>query len=171
MTKLQNNSRKSQKSKASELFERGFKEWKRKNLRPALRLFLAAAQAGDKGAQVNVGYFYDKGIGIRRNRSTALYWYKRAYRRGDSGAANNIATICRDEQKMKWALSWFKKAVNLGDDGSNLEIAKHYLRSEHDPSRAIGYLDKVCRSNRVAEVELEEANRLLKEARRKLKLM
>jgi len=171
MTKLQNNSQKSRKSKASELFERGYNEWKRKNLRPALRLFLAAAQAGDKGAQVNVGYFYDKGIGIRRNRSKALYWYKRAYRRGDSGAANNIATIWRAEQKMNRALSWFQKAVNLGNDGSNLEIAKYYLRGQHDTSRAIGYLNKVCRSNRVAEVELEEANRLLKEARRKLKQM
>src|SRR5258708_21357640 len=105
MEKSHDSRHKSQKSKARELFERAYKEWKRKNLRLALRLFLAAAKAGDKGAQVNVGYFYDKGIGVRPDRSKALYWYKRAYRRGDSGAANNIATIWRDEQKMKQALS------------------------------------------------------------------
>jgi TPR repeat protein len=168
MDKPRSDRHKSEKSKGSELFERAYKEWKRRNLRPALRLFRSAAEAGDKGALVNIGYFYDRGIGVRRDLSKALYWYKRAYRRGDSGAANNIGTIWRDQQKMKRALSWFQKAVKLGDDGSNLEIAKYYLRNERDPTKALGYLNKVRCSNRVAEVELEEANRLLKEARRKL---
>jgi len=136
MSKLQNGSSKSRQSKARDWFDRAYQAWKQKNLSSALRFFTAAAQAGDKGAQVNVGYFYDKGIGTRRNRSKALYWYKRAYRRGDSGAANNIGTIWRDEKKMKLALSWFHKAVNLGDDGSNLEIAKYYLRSEQDPRKS-----------------------------------
>ncbi|SRR5581483_7726874 len=168
MSKSKRSGYKSQTLQAGELFERAFKEWKRKKLRLALRLFVAAAEAGDKGAQVNAGYFYDKGIGVRPNRSKAFYWYKRAYRRGDSGAANNIATMWRDQQKMRLALIWFEKAVKLGDDGSNLEIAKYYLRRQHDPKKAISYLDKVCRSNRVAEVELEEANRLLREAQRML---
>lgn len=169
MSKLQRSRHKSRILQTRELFERAYKEWKRKNLRLALRLFLSAANGGDKSAQVNAGYFYDKGIGVRPNRSKALYWYKRAYRRGDSGAANNIATIWRDQQKMGLALTWFEKAVKLGDDGSNLEIAKYYLRIEHNPKKAIGYLSKVRRSNRVAEVELEEANRLLDQARRMLK--
>ena len=169
MSKSQNSNRKSPKSEARELFDRAYQQWEQKHPRQALRLFLAAAKAGDKGALLNIGYFYDKGIGIRRNRSKAIYWYKRAYRHGDSGAANNIGTIWRDEHKMKQALSWFHKAVKLGNDGSNLEIAKHYLRGKHDAGKAIGFLNKVCRSNRVAEVELEEANRLLKEAKRNLK--
>lgn len=169
MSKLQSSEQKSRTLQTRELFEQAYKEWKRKNLRLALRLFLAAAEGGDKGAQVNAGYFYDKGIGVRPDRSKALYWYKRAYRRGDSGAANNIATIWRDQQKMRLALTWFEKAVKLGDDGSNVEIAKYYLRSQHNPKKAITYLNRVCRSNRVAEVELEEANRLLIQARRMLK--
>jgi uncharacterized protein len=169
MSRSLRSERKSRTLEAREMFERAYREWKRKNVRVALRLFVAAAEAGDKGAQVNVGYFYDKGIGIRPNRMKALYWYKRAYRRGDAGAANNIGTIWRDQNNMKLALTWFEKAVKLGEDGSNLEIAKYYLRVQHDPEKAIGYLNKVCRSDRVAAVELEEANRLLNQARKMLK--
>jgi len=102
--------------------------WHRGQLRNAFRLFLVAANASDKASQLNVGYFYDNGVGTKRNREEALRWYKRAYRRGDASAANNIGTIWRDEQKPKRALSWFQPAVKLGDDGSNLEIAMHYLR-------------------------------------------
>ncbi|MBZ5523621.1 MAG: sel1 repeat family protein [Acidobacteriia bacterium] len=152
----------SQKSKASDLFLRASKQWDRGELRSAFRLFMAAAKAGDRGAQVNVGYFYDRGVGVRKNRSEALYWYKRAYRRGDAGAANNIGTIWRDEKNARRALFWFQQAVSLGDDGSNLEIARHYLRIEHNPSKARDYLEKVCASNRVSEMEAEEAKRLLR---------
>jgi hypothetical protein len=37
-----------------------------------------------------------------------------------------------------------------------------WSRSEVDRSKAVGYLNKVLQSSRVAEVEFEEANRLLK---------
>jgi len=151
------------------MFVRADKEWSRGKLRSALRLFLAAAKKGDKASQLNAGYFYDNGIGTRRNRTAALYWYGRAYRRGDANAANNIGTIWRDEHNPRRALSWFLRAVKIGDVGSNLEIGKHYLRNERDPSRAIAYLNKVCQSDRVSEHEVAQAQRLLEEARRKLK--
>ena len=152
------------KKEAAQLFDLGYKEWKRNNLRSALKLFLLAANKGDSGAQLNVGYFYDKGIGVRPNLTKALYWYKRAYRRGDSSAANNIGTIQRDQQRYNQALAWFKRAVRLGNHGSYLEIAKHYLRNEQT-GRAAQYLRKVCQSHRVAEVEVEEAKALLKKIR------
>jgi TPR repeat protein len=151
-------------SKASALFERADAQWKRGAHRSAFRLFLKAAKVGDRGSQVNVGYFYDRGIGVRRNRDAAVYWYKRAYRRGDSCGATNIGTIYRDEHKISHALSWFRKAVRLGDDGSNLHIAKYYL-DEHCPEKAIELLNKVRESQTVAESETEEAMRLLRIAR------
>jgi TPR repeat protein len=73
-------SRNSRKTEANEVFERAYEAWKRKNLQSAFRLFLAAAKAGEKASQVNVGYFYDRGIGVRRNRSAAMYWYKVSFR-------------------------------------------------------------------------------------------
>jgi len=151
------------------MFVRADKMSDRGQLRDAFRLFLAAAKAGDKASQLNVGCFYDEGKGVRRNRSAALYWYKRAYRRGDASAANNIGTIWRDENNSQRALSWFRRAVKLGSDDSNLEIAKHYLQNERDLGRAVPYLNKVCRSDRVTEDSAEEAKQLLQETMRRLK--
>jgi TPR repeat protein len=142
------------------IFRRADEKWSRGELRPALKLFLQAAKNGDRAAQLNVGYFYDRGIGVRRNREEALYWYKRAYRRGDASAAANIGTIWRDAGESRRALSWFKKAVRLGDDGGNLEIARIYL-GRGDRRQAASYLDRICQSNRLSEDEMKQAKRLL----------
>src|SRR3954447_7703479 len=109
---------------ADDLFLRADREWNRRRFRSAFRLLKLAVEKGDRSAQLNLGYFYDLGIGVRRNRELALRWYTRAYRRGDSGAANNIGTIYRDEKHTAKALKWFDRAVKLGDDDANLEIAK-----------------------------------------------
>jgi TPR repeat protein len=158
----------SRKAKANDLMLQAHEHWDKGKLRSAFRLFHTAAEAGNVYAQTSVGYFYDTGIGTRPDRSEALYWYKRAYRRGDCCAANNIGTIWRDAKNDKRALAWFQKAVRLGDDGSNIEIAKIYLRNEDDPKTAIGFLNKVCKSQNVCENDVEEASALLKAVKAKL---
>ena len=147
---------------ADALFKRADQYWDKGELKKAFRLFLSAAKAGDGSSQLNVGYFYDQGIGVRPNRSFALYWFKRAYRRGDAYASTNIGTIWRDQHKLGRALYWFQRAVDLGDQDANLQIAKIYLRDERHRAEAIPYLHLVCKSNHVTEATAEEAKRLLK---------
>jgi TPR repeat protein len=167
MAKLANSGKRLRKIKTNDLFVRADKEADKGNFKSAFRLFLAAAKAGDSSCRINLGNFYDEGTVVRRNRLAAMYWYKRAYRRGDSCAAHNIGVMWRNEKKHSRALEWFKKAVKLGDDEADLEIAKHYLEVEHNPQRAIPHLRKVCESNCVTEAGLEEANTLLSRARKR----
>lgn len=169
MAKIQRRSKHPGKSNVEELFVRAAKLEESGKLRSAFRLDLAAAKAGDTGCQLNVGNFYDAGNGVRRNRLAALYWYKRAYRRGYSAAASNIGIMWRNEKKLKRSLEWFQRAVRLGDDEANLEIAKHYLLNERNPAKAIRHLEKVCQSNCVTEAGVEEATKLLKQARKQAK--
>jgi len=150
------------------LFKRADQHSDRGEFRAAFRLFLAAAKAGDKGSQLNVGYCYDTGKGVKQNTPAALYWYRRAYRRGDSCAANNIGTIWRDRQNPNRALYWFRRALKLGDEGAYLEIAKLYLQGWHNPHKAIPYLERVSRSQQESEATIEEAQRLLKLTRHAL---
>jgi len=168
MAKSTNSGKRSRRLNTNGIFVRADKEADKGNLKSAFRLFLAGARAGDRSCQVNLGNFYDSGTGVRRNRSAAMYWYKRAYRRGDPSAANNIGVMWRNEKKYSRALGWFRKAVKLGDDESNLEIAKHYLKVEHNPERAIPHLRKVCESNCVTEAGLAEANAMLSRVRKHL---
>jgi TPR repeat protein len=150
------------------LFKRADQHMDRGEYRAAFRLFLAAAGNGDQSSQLNVGYCYDTGKGVRQNVSAALYWYKRAYRRGDSSAAHSIGTVWRDRQKSNRALYWFRRAVKLGNEDSNLEIAKLYLRNSDNQRRALAYLERITPSSQVCEATFEEAQSLLKLARRKL---
>ena len=133
----------------------------------AFQMFLLGAKAGDPSSQLNVGYFYDRGIGVRQNKKTAILWYTRAYRRGDAAAANNIGTIWRARGELRRALSWFRRALKMGDDGANLSIAKLYVRRDRNSNRAVACLEQVCRSNRVTEVDAEEAARLLKKLKKR----
>ena len=161
-------SRVTRKSRASTLFIRADKCEERGEMGSAFRLMLAAAKLGDTGAQVNVGNYYADGKGVRRNRSAALYWYKRAYRRGDPCAANNIGVLWRDEKNLQRALSWFFRAVKLGDDEAHLEIGKHYLHNEKNPRKAIPHFEHVKQSDWVTEAGVEEATKLLAAAKRSL---
>src|ERR1700722_12763846 len=79
------------------LFQRADEQWEAGNLRSAFRLFLAAAEGGEPGCQVNIGTFYSEGLGVKKDIPSALYWYRRAYRRGIASAANNIGCVYRDE--------------------------------------------------------------------------
>lgn len=153
---------------ADTLFLRADHAWNQGNLRIAFRKFLKAAKDGNRAAKLNVGYFYDKGLGMRRNLTAALYWYKRAYRAGDASAATNIGTIWRDERNAKRALTWFQRAVRLGDHGANLEIAKLFLRNNGEARKAIVYLKRVSDSDCVSEYEIQEAKRLLRRAKRQI---
>jgi TPR repeat protein len=157
------------KSKGNDLFVRADKQEECGRKRSAFRLMLAAAKLGDRGAQINVGNYYDDGKGVRRSRSAALYWYKRAYRRGDSSAAHNIGVLWRNEGKLRRALSWFFRAVKLGDDESNLDIGKHFVQNEKNPRKAIPYFERVTPEKWVSEAAVEEAAQLLRDAKKHLK--
>ena len=97
--------------KANELYRRGDQAWSKGDLRPAFRLFLAAARAGMEAAFSTVGNFYDNGIGVKADPDAALDWYRLAYRSGDRSVANNIGCILRDRKKLGQAIGWFRRAV------------------------------------------------------------
>lgn len=162
MPKSTNAQSKAKNAELAEIFSRADQEWQRGKVRSARKLFLLAAKKGDKASQLNVGYFYDQGIGVRRNRTAALHWYERAYRSGDASAANNIGTIWNENGNTKRALAWFRRAINLGNDESNIEVAKLYMQSKGNAKKAIPYLRRVCESNSVSQTASETAKQLLK---------
>ena len=151
--------------KAAEFWVRADKEWEAGRVEVAFRLMLAAVRTGASGAQVALGYMYDNAIGTKRNVKAALYWYRRAYRRGESCAAHNIGTVWRDAGNFQRALYWFERAIqmNSDDDGeAYLEIAQIYLKENRDRRKAASFLRKVCRSKSVTQNAVEKARRLLK---------
>jgi TPR repeat protein len=147
-----------------DLYSRANEAWRRGRLRSAFHLFLEAGENGNDLAYDTLGSFYDRGVGTKRDKNAALYWYKRAYRRGSFIAPNNIGVIYRDRKDLKRALAWFRRAVEHKDANANLNIAKIYLKDKRDIERAIRHLEEVCkaRADAATESAKEEARLLLK---------
>lgn len=82
------------------------------------------------------------------------------------GKADAEALFVRAEKR---ALQWFRKAVRMGDAEAHLEIAKYYLLIERKPAKAIPHLEKVRPPRWVSEAGVDEAAKLLKQARIQLK--
>ncbi len=157
-TKLQRLS----KSERGVLFLQADRLWDGGELRSAFRLLLRCAKAGESGAQLNLGYMYDTGVGMKGNRAKAMYWYRRAYRNGCASAANNIGTIFRDEDEPETALAWFERAIRMGDDDAHLEIAKLYLGPLGDMRKAVVQLRRTIAGVVVCEASRDEARMMLK---------
>ncbi len=160
-------SKKQRLARADEIYLRGDRQQEKGNLKSGFRLLLAAAKLGNPGAQLNLGYTYDVGIGVRPNRTAAMFWYRKAYlaERGNGSAANNIGTIFRDEHNYPEAVRWFRRAVLYGDVDANLELAKIYLRNPRQQEKAIAYLKAILKATPpigVGEDTQREARKLLK---------
>lgn len=126
---------------------------------------LQAARRGHLGAQVGVGYLYDIGKGTKRSQKTALAWYRRAVRRGDSSAACNIGTVYRARKSNARAMFWFRRAVALGNADALLEIARLEAESGNNRKDALRHLTQLLRHKDIAEVTREDAKALLAELR------
>ena len=127
----------------------------------AFRLFHEAARAGHRASWLNVGYCFDVGLGVRRSRERALFWYRKAASKGDGAAANNIGTVYRDEGRPRLAARWFLKAVSMGNTGSLLNLAKLYLGPLDDRAKARAALARVARARDVSVDTQEQAEALL----------
>lgn len=147
-------------------FARASEAWDAGQLARAFRLFLIDAKAGDVSSQLNLGYFYDEGLGVRPNREKALYWYRRAYKGGSAAAALNIGLILRLEGATGPALTWFERALRLGDEDTALHIAEVYAEIGK-LDRAALFLRRAMESTDVTEHTRDKARVELKQLARR----
>jgi hypothetical protein len=134
----------------------------RANYATALKVWLPAAQTGDKVAQTYVGEIYEKGLGTAPDYAAAASWYQKAADQGHSRALINLGFLYEQglgvPKDQATALKLYRKAagiegsINLEGQpasGSQEELKK--LRQELERTRQ----------------ELERARRLLDEERLK----
>ena len=150
------------------LFDRANDEWDAGNVRKAFELFSQAAAAGDPFSQTSLGYFYGQGIGVKKDAEKAIWWYRKAARKGTVAAINNLAITYRDSGDLRRARSWFKKALSKGDGDAALELAKLSLTGRRqDVKSAKNYLKVAASSKYILSDSKKEARRLLKELNRR----
>jgi TPR repeat protein len=149
---------------ADELFARANAMWEKHQNKAAFQLFTRAAELGSASAKHNVGYFYDEGIGTKKNFGRALSWYKRAWRTDrQSGTCINIAKLYESRKQPRLAVAWLKKAVAQNDGDAALELAKLYLQGNVTrQSESAAALLRLVGKGRSTEDARKEAIKLLK---------
>ena len=92
----------------------------RADLKSSLRVWMAAAEAGDAAAQNTVGEIYERGIGAEPNYEAAAIWYQKAADQHYSRALFNLGTLYEQglgvpADKLK-ALNLYREAWGLPED-------------------------------------------------------
>jgi tetratricopeptide (TPR) repeat protein len=115
----------------AERFENGCKDKRgkilvRRSHRKAAEWLRRAAEHGCAPAQCNLGVLLGDMERAGSNPREALMWLERAFRAGESCAANNIAITHRQNGDFRKAVQWFRKSVASGDDDALIQLGIHY---------------------------------------------
>ncbi|PKY20615.1 kinase-like protein [Rhizophagus irregularis] len=94
------------------------------DLKNAFYLAKKAAENGNKVAQFNLGYYYEKGEGIQKDINKAFEWYEKSAMQGHSGAQSSLGKLYKIEKNdLKKAFYWIEKAAKNGCKVAQLHLA------------------------------------------------
>src|SRR5579862_6718018 len=94
-------------------FASGFVEYRRKNFRRAVALWMRAAREGDVEAQYWLGACFAKGEGVLRSIGDAVVWYRRAAEGGHLEAQYRLGLIFLEGVASDQAVStWLRTAAD-----------------------------------------------------------
>jgi TPR repeat protein len=104
----------------------------------------ASAESGDSSAQFDVGWRYQNGVGVPKDPSEALRWYRRSAEKGFSKALNAVGTFhelgLSLPADIDQALQWYGKAADAGSPAGMGNLGRMYLAGlgvERNPTEAV----------------------------------
>ena len=110
-----------------------------------------AAEQGDAQAQHNLGLCYANGIGVEKNLSEAVKWYRKAAEQGDAQAQFNLGVCYANgdgvEKNPTEAVKWWRKAAEQGVAQAqyNLGICYAFGKGvEKNPTEAVKWWRKAA---------------------------
>jgi TPR repeat protein len=130
LARIEATSRPSRKEPAEDLFDDGVRLYQSGNQGGAVRPFLAAAQAGNSKAQLQIGWHYEKGVGVAQSYAEAARWYRKSAEQGNARAMKNLGQLHEEglgvpEDWME-AARWYGKSAELGDPGGESALGRAY---------------------------------------------
>ena len=106
----------------------------------AANLFRRAAGKGDANGLYNLGMCYARGLGEKRDDSSAFLCFRSAAEKGHPAAMNSFGWFLREGRvgapDPEFAAQWFQKAADLGDPTAMFNLALAHLRGEGVPKDA-----------------------------------
>eukprot|EP01084_Bolivina_argentea_P309187 534786_1 len=81
----------------------------------AFKYYKIAADYGNNIAEHKIGYFFEEGIGTKKNITKAMQWYKISASRNNADSCNNLANCYSDLNNKDIAIKYYEKALALGN--------------------------------------------------------
>ena len=126
-----------------------------RNLLQAFNYFKVSSDKGYPQAQTNLGFFYEKGLGVPKDMAKAMTLYKSAARQGDPGAQNNLA-CCYEMGKgcqinMIKAFHLYRQSAKQGDHAGQCNLGSFYFMGKGsipvNRSKGIKYMKESAAQN------------------------
>lgn len=123
----------------------------------AFKWFMKAAENGYAVAQNNIGFCYDKGLGVSQNPNEAIKWYRKAAEQGfiPSQLVMGYYSVDRD---LNMAFKWFMKAAEQGNAEGQWAVGNFYKMGwsvDKDMREAIKWYKKSAeQDNETAQCDL-----------------
>ncbi|CAM8656656.1 COG0790 FOG, TPR repeat, SEL1 subfamily [Burkholderiales bacterium] len=136
--------------------EAGLKAIDRKHYATALRAFRPQGDAGEARAQNNLGFMYERGMGVTQSYVEAMNWYRKAADQGLPEAQFNVASLYHNgygvEVNNSQAVFWLKKAAAQELPDALYLLAVHHLEGKGTRQDLIAAKSHFLRAARKAHV-------------------
>jgi len=115
----------------------------------AFALMVAEAEKGNAGAMLNLGNFYEQGVGIGRNYTKAMTWYEKAAKAGQAEGYYNLG-VCYDigmgaTADAAKALQNYQQAADMGMALAMYKLSSIFISgsgTDKDAAKGIAWLEK-----------------------------
>ncbi len=131
----------------------------RANYATALKIWMAAAESGDKEAQTNVGEIYERGLGGAPDYAKAALWYKKAAYQGYPRAQINLGFLYEQGRGVPVdpvaALKLYRQAAGIAG-AVNLDAPPPAAASKEELDALRNELERTRRELEKARQELDQ---------------
>lgn len=117
----------------------------------AVKPCMAAAQAGNHWAQLQIGYQYEFAEGLPENFVEAVKWYAKSANQGNSAAQRNLGQIYEDGAGVPedWvtAAQWYRKSADQGYAKGQASLGRCYefgIGVSQSRGQAIAWFNKAA---------------------------
>lgn len=128
-----------------------------KNYEKAIVWYEKAAEAGDRGAQNNLGERYKDGEGVAKDYEKSFYWLSKAAGQNIPRAQNLLGDSYYDglgvKKNREEAVNWYRKAAEQGDWKGQLNLGEVFRLGEgvsKDYQEALKWLQKAAEQGSTA---------------------
>lgn len=94
----------------------------------AFKWFLKAAEAGDFSSMLNVGSYYEQGIGVKQSYDKAEKWYMDVAEADIIDGHLKLAELYANCGKVEKAEGWYMKAMDIDDRLARYHLARLYAK-------------------------------------------